>query len=188
YPICTRIRWDFPAREDMPPVKLYWYDGKRQGVKKAEQGDTPDSVGKAARNRPPLVVELEKKYSRDLGGNGTLYIGEKGIMYTGTYGEGTRIIPEEAHKAFPPPEKTLARIMKGTTHHGDFFRACRGGEPACSNFGVASRLAEVVLLGCLAIKAGLGKKVEWDGPNMKCTNIPDLNKHLQREYRAGWEA
>jgi hypothetical protein len=42
------------------------------------------------------------------------------------------------------------------------------------------------LLGNLAIRAGLGKRVEWDGPNMRCTNIPELNEFVKREYRRGW--
>jgi hypothetical protein len=42
-------------------------------------------------------------------------------------------------------------------------------------------------LGCLAERAGLGKKVEWDGENMKCTNLPELNTLVSREYRKGWE-
>jgi hypothetical protein len=186
YPVGTKLRWDFPARENMPPVKVYWFDGRRKGLKSAEKGDTEDSVAKDSANRPPLVAEIEKKYDRKLEGNGTLYIGDKGIMYTGTYGGGVRIIPEDKHKAFPPPPQTLPR-PKGAGHHGNFFQACKGGEPACSNFEVASKLTEMILLGCLAIKAGLGKKVEWDGPNMKCTNIPDLNKHIAREPRKGWE-
>lgn len=184
YPVGTKIRWDFPARGDMPPVKVYWYDGRKQGLKSAGQGETADSVDAKSAFRPPLVEELEKKYKRNLGGNGTLYVGEKGIMYTGTYGDGTRIIPEEKHQAFPPPERTLPRVKGG--HHGSFFNAIRTGEPASSNFEVASRLTEIVLLGCLAIKAGLGRKVEWDGPNMRCTNIPEVNRFLKREYRKGW--
>jgi len=185
FPIGTKIRWDFPARGEMPAVKVYWFDGKRKGIRKAGQGETADSVDSRSQNKPPLVLELEKKYERKLGGNGTLYVGDKGIMYTETYGNGTRILPEEAHKAFPAPDKTLPRVKGG--HHGDFFQAVRGGQPACSNFEVASRLTEVVLLGALAMKAGLGNKVEWDGPNMKCTNIPDLNRHIGRQYRKGWE-
>ena len=34
--------------------------------------------------------------------------------------------------------------------------------------------------------AGVGKKVEWDGPNMKVTNLPELNQWLKRPYRQGW--
>ncbi|MCX7008501.1 MAG: Gfo/Idh/MocA family oxidoreductase [Kiritimatiellaeota bacterium] len=186
YPTGTRIRWDVPARGAMPPVKIYWWDGKRAGIKHAgtDAEDTPDSVSKNARNRPPLVEKLEKEYGRDFGGNGTFYIGDKGIMYTGCYGEGVRIIPEEKHKAFPMPAASIPRI-KGS-HQGDFLRACRGGPPACAAFDYSARLTEFAHLGCLAIKAGLGKKIEWDGT--QCTNLPDINRLLARQNRPGWQA
>lgn len=185
YPVSTRIRWDYPAREGLPPVKVYWFDGMKPGVKEAGQGDTIGTVDRKARNRPPIVEELEKKYARNFGSNGTIYVGDKGYMHTGTYGDGTRIVPEEKNKEFPQPAKTLPRVTGG--HHGSFFAAIRGGEPAASNFEVASKLTEMILLGCLAIKAGAGKKVQWDGQSMQCTNLPDLNRHIQRQYRKGWE-
>ena len=186
YPVGTRVRWDFPARDNMIPLKLYWYDGLAAGLSPTDQKDIGhnDVVARAARNRPPLVAQLEKECKRDLGGNGTLYIGDKGVMYTGTYGDSVRILPEEKQQAFPMPKAILPRI-KGS-HQSDFFRACRGGEPACSNFDYAAPLAELVVLGNLATRAGLGRKVEWDGPNMRCTNLPDLNQYLQRTNRDGW--
>ncbi|MCX5670523.1 MAG: Gfo/Idh/MocA family oxidoreductase, partial [Planctomycetota bacterium] len=184
YPVGDSIRYDFPARGDLPPVKLYWWDGKRPGVKGPAKGDERDNVAKGAQNRPPIVEELEKKYDRKLGGNGTLYIGDKGIMHSGTYGEGARILPEEKHKAFPPPAKSLPRT-KGS--FDDFLAACRSGKPAtASSFEVGAVLTEIVLLGNLAQKAGVGKKVEWDGPNMKCPNVPEANALVQRENRKGW--
>ena len=42
----------------------------------------------------------------------------------------------------------------------------------------------VVLLGNIAIRAG--KKLIWDGPNMKVTNVPEANEYLHRQYRRGW--
>jgi hypothetical protein len=132
-----------------------------------------------------LCAEIEKKYARKLDGSGAIYVGEKGMMVTDTYGGGARIVPEEQHKATPMPPAQIPRI-KGT-HISNFYEAVRGGPPACSNFEYASKLTEIVCLGCLAVKAGLGKKVEWDGPNMKCTNIPEINKYLKRDYRKGWE-
>ena len=63
----------------------------------------------------------------------------------------------------------------------------RAGKPTtCSSFEVASVLTEIVCLGNLAEKAGVGKKVEWDGATMKCTNIPELNRLVQLQYRKGW--
>jgi hypothetical protein len=189
YPLGTRIRWDFDARGAMPPVKLWWYDGltKLPKVKEVAPGDPEqDTVDKKAQNWPPIVVELAAKYNFKFDSSGSVYIGDKGILYTGTYGGGITFLPEERMKEYVKPEKLIPRI-KGT-HHGNFFDACRGGEPACSNFAVAAPFAEMTLLGCIAIRAGAGNKVEWDGPGMRCTNRPELNQYLKPEYRKGWEA
>jgi predicted dehydrogenase len=188
-PTTTRLCYAFPAREGLAPVKLYWYDGKRPGSKGAAEirgkvlpVDTTDG-----QNRPPLVYQLEKETGRKLGGNGTLYVGEKGVMYTGCYGEGTRILPEEKHQAFPPPEKTLPRVSGGS--FGDFVAACRKGTPTtAASFEYGSRLTELVLLGNLAQRVGVGKKVMWDGPGAKCTNIPGVNAWIDIKPRKGWTA
>jgi len=182
FPLVNAIRWNFPARGDLPPVKVYWYDGYRP----SPDSSAKDEEGNPAKiqNRPPIVLELEKKYGRDLKNGGTIYVGDKGLMHSGNYGGSPRMMPESAHQAFPRPPKTLERV-KGT-HTGDFLRACKDGTPACSNFDYSGPLTEMVLLGCLAIKAGVGKTVEWDGAAMKCTNIPELNRLVKREYRKGW--
>jgi hypothetical protein len=92
YPVSTRIRWDFPAREGMEPVKLYWYDGlaKGQPYNKQTVGSI-DCVVREATNRPPFVVELEKKFNRDFGSNGSILVGDKGIMTIGQHGDGCRM-------------------------------------------------------------------------------------------------
>ena len=55
--------------------------------------------------------------------------------------------------------------------------------PLC-NFEHAGLLTEAVLLGNVAILAK--QKIEWDGPALKVTNVPDANQYLSREYRKGW--
>ena len=182
FPGCNVIRWNFPARGDMPPVKVHWYDGHRIDPNKPRP---EESELAAFQNRPPVVVELEKKYGRDLKNGGTIYIGDKGVMVTGNYCGSPRILPEEKHRAFRMPAKQLPRI-KGT-HYTDFLRACKGGPAACSNFDYSGPLTEMVLLGCIATKAGVGKTVEWDSANMKCTNLPEMDSLIHRQYRKGWE-
>jgi hypothetical protein len=44
-----------------------------------------------------------------------------------------------------------------------------------------------MLVGLLATRVPVGQVVEWDGPAMKCTNLPELNQYVGREYRKGWE-
>ncbi|HOM15824.1 MAG TPA: hypothetical protein PLQ00_00760, partial [Thermoguttaceae bacterium] len=72
-------------------------------------------------------------------------------------------------------------------HVADFLRACKEGYQPSSHFDVAGPLTEMVLLGCLAIKAGPGKKVVWDATKMECSNLPELNALVRRQYRPGWE-
>jgi len=174
YPIGCVVRWTFPARGSQPPVKVYWYDGHR-------------SDGKV--NHPPLAAEFEKKYNRQFdrgfGGGGTLYIGDKGVMYTQNYGGGPRILPEEAHKAFPPPPPSIPRPQGG--HFADFLRACREGTPSSADFSYSGPLTEFILLAHLAFKAGVGRKIEYDIEKMQCTNMPELNRWIRRPCRKGWE-
>lgn len=133
---------------------------------------------------PPIRTELEKKYNRQFTAEGSLFIGDKGVFTMGRHGDAFRMVPEEAQRAFTKPPRTLPRI-KGM-HQEDFFRACRGGAPACSNFDHAGPLTELVLLGNIAVYAGVGKRVEWDSAGMRCTNMPELNRHLETSYREGW--
>ena len=186
YPVGDRLRYDFPARGNMPPVKLFWWDGKRPGTKGAAKGDEEDNVAPGSQFYPPLVQEWRKKTGLKLESNGTLYIGDKGVLFSGTYGSGVTLLPPEKMKEFPVPAPSIPRVKGGP--FGEFFEAVRARKPGtCSNFEVASVLTEIVILGNLAQKAGIGKKVEWDGPNMKCTNIPAQNQLVQHANRKGWE-
>lgn len=80
------------------------------------------------------------------------------------------------------PPKTLPR---SPGHYAEFVAACRGGPPAGSNFvDHAGLLTEVCLLGNVAVHAG--KKLLWDGVNMRFTNDAGANRWLHRNYRPGW--
>jgi len=79
-PLASIVTYDFPAREGMGPLRLFWYDG---GLK------------------PPRPAELEA--GRQLPASGEMYVGDKGIIL------GNRIIPESKRKAYKLPPKTLER-------------------------------------------------------------------------------
>ena len=187
YPTGSRIRWDVPARGDMPPLKVYWYEGLNQTTHEEAIGNLKAARGDA-RNFPPLLLELRKQYpdeELDRGDSGTLYVGEKGVIFTGTYGDKMRIVPREKMKETPQPAKTLPRPKDIFT---DFIEACHAGKTGtAASFDYGTRLTEFSILGNLAQHVGEGKKVEWDGPNMKVTNIPDLNHWVKRAYRTGWQ-
>jgi predicted dehydrogenase len=188
YPTGSRVRWDIPARGDMPPAKVYWYEGFNKNATGNAVGKLKAAKG-ADRNFPPLLAELQKQYpdeEMDRPDSGTIYVGEKGILYTGTYGGKFHILPMEKMQQITQPPRTLPRPKNTMT---DFLTACREGKTeTAAPFDYGARLTEFTLLGNLAQHAGAGKKLEWDGPNMKVTNLPELNQWLQRPYRKGWSA
>jgi len=151
YPLGVLARFEFPARGDMPPVTLSWYDG---GLK------------------PPFPQDLEP--NRGMGD--VIYLGDKGTLMN------HRIVPETKMREYGKPPKRLERSVG---HYKEFVDACRGGAPAGANFvDHAGLLTEVCMLGNVALRAG--KKIAWDGPNLRITNDEAANGLLHREYRPGW--
>lgn len=187
YPMGSRVRWDIPAREGMSPLKVFWYEGlnetttgKPSGSLRAVKGDD--------RNLPTVLKVLRNLYDEglDAGDSGTLYIGDKGVIFTGTYGDKMHIVPYEKMKETPAPPQTLPRPKNIFT---DFLDAVRAGKTETAvSFDYGSRLTEFAILGNLAMKAGVGNKVEWDGPNMRVTNLRKLNAWVKRPSRSGWKA
>lgn len=80
FPVASIVRYDFPARAGMPPVKLVWYDG---GLK------------------PERPEGLED--DRDLGEGGTIYVGDQGVICNG------RLLPESKMREYKQPPRTLPR-------------------------------------------------------------------------------
>jgi len=104
------------------------------------------------------------------------YIGENGTLM------GTRLVPEKKMQEYGRPPKTIPR---SPGQDEEWIAACRGGPPAGSDFVAHSGLlSEVCMLGNVAVRAG--KRLQWDGPNMKITNDEAANRLLHREYREGW--
>jgi len=157
------ITYRFPARGDMPPVKVVWHDGGK---------------------KPPRPKDLEPGRNLPGGIGGQLIVGEKATVLAGIYCRSPRIIPEAKMKELRPslPPKSLPR---SPGLYAEFIRAAKGGEPAGANFpDYAGPLTEMVHLGNLAVRTG--KKIVWDVEQMKCLNVPEANRYVGRTYRKGW--
>jgi len=160
FPAASIIHFNFPARGDMPPVKLTWYDG---GL------------------RPPRPEELEDGRQMGEENEGLLFIGDEGTIMCGFSGESPRLIPESKMRAFKQPPKTLPR---SPGHDREWIEACKGGKPAGANFDFEGPITEALLVGNLALRAG--EKVYWDPANLKVTNVPGAQQFVNPGYRRGW--
>src|SRR5262249_21265199 len=150
-----------PARGNKPPVKLTWYDGGLLPPKPAEMADDDQFTP----------------------GGGALLIGTKGKLLHETYGAKPRLLPKSLHDSFGKPPQKLPRIPN-ENHEMNGAEAAKGNTAASSPFDYAAKLTEVMLLGIVALRAG--RKLDYDGKNMRVTNVPDANDYLRREPRAGW--
>jgi len=161
HPIGCVVTYQFPARGDLPPVKLTWYEGTRAP-------------------RPP---ELEDGRRMGHVEGGALFKGTKGKLVAGVYGEDPRLIPESRMKEYKLPPKTLPRVAG--SHEQDWVRACKAKRQAGADFEYSGLLTEICLLGNIAKR--VDARIEWDGPNMKVTNLPEANKYVRTTYRDGWK-
>jgi len=151
---------EFPARGDLAPVKLHWYDG---GMK------------------PPRPPELEDGRRWDT--NGALYIGEKGKMHGG------RLLPESRQREYGKPPQKLERspghymewviACKGGKPAGSNFPDHAG------LLAQVVLLGNIAIRPDLKDKL-LGKKLLWDAKEFKFTNMPEANQYITKEYRQGW--
>jgi hypothetical protein len=208
FPRKSVIRFDFAPYGDMPALKVFWYDGlkaapKIPGVPEGEWLGDPPSLPEGARGgsgksrgisyefRSPGPVFDQARFDAMKAStapldfptpDGSLFIGDKGMLTTGTYGEVTRLIPVEKMKNYHMPPPLLTR---SPGHMQDFIRACKGGDPACSNFDVAAPFVEWMLLGVIALRHE--GKLEYDAEKMRITNNAEANKLLKPTFRKGWE-
>ena len=160
YPVASRVTYQFPARGDLAPVTLHWYDG---GMK------------------PPRPAELEDGRKWDT--NGQLYVGDKGKML------GCRLIPEARQKEYGKPPQKLERSIghymewvvacKGGKPAGSNFPDHAG------LLAQVVLMGNIALRPALKDKM-LGTKLFWDAKEFKFTNIPEANQYLTKEYRQGW--
>jgi predicted dehydrogenase len=160
-PVGGIYTYHFGPRGKMPAVKFTWYEG---GLMPA---------------RPEIMEEDDQLGA---GGNGTLFVGDKGLLTCAGWGGRPTLLPGSRDAEYKRPAKTLPR-SKG--HHRDWLDACKGGTPASSNFEYGAALTEVGLLGLVALR--VGKKINWDAKAMKATNAPAADHFIKESYRPGWE-
>lgn len=168
YPAWAKITFEFPSRDEMPPVKLVWYEGKREGQKVLPSNEILQG------QKPP--------------DSGLLLVGDKGTLYSpNDYGAAYKLLPEKNFEGYKPPEKVLPRNSGGSIDENqkkEWIAACKGGPAPLANFDYAAMLTETILLGNVAMR--VGKKLDWDGPNLKVTNAPEAEQYIKKQYRKGW--
>ncbi len=166
FPLASIVRYNFPARGDMPPLKFTWYDG---GLK-------PPRPGELEENRPMKVAEEEED-------EGLLFIGDRGKILCAFNGGHPQLIPESRMSNYKQPPKTLPR---SPGNEREWLDACKGSKvKPGGNFEFSGLVTETLLLGNVASRTG--QRLNWDRSNLKVPNSEAAQKLVSPERRKGWE-
>ncbi|MHB9054541.1 MAG: Gfo/Idh/MocA family oxidoreductase [Paludibacteraceae bacterium] len=154
-PTAQRVKYTFPARDNMPKVampevEVYWYDG---GILPMRPEGMPAG-----------------KDMNDSGG-GVIFYGSKDTLICGCYGVNPWLLSGRK----PDSPKTQREVT--LTHQMDWVRACKEDADnrveTASPFAEAGPFNEMVVMGVLAVRLqALNQELQWDGENMRFTNIP----------------
>jgi predicted dehydrogenase len=120
----TIARQEYPARGDLPPVALTWYNG----------GGYPAIVKE--RNVPQWSSAV-------------LFVGSQGMLLA-DYGR-HQLLPETEFAGFQPPDPFIPNSIG---HHREWIEACKSGGPTTCNFDYSGALTEAALLCNVALRTG----------------------------------
>jgi predicted dehydrogenase len=123
-PASMRIAYEYDSRGDMPPVKMYWYQGE----------DKPELW------RTGTIPKWE---------NGVLFVGQKGMLLA-DYSRHV-LLPEKDFRDFIRPQPS---IPKSIGHYAEWINACKTGAATTCNFEYAGWLTEANHLGNVAFRTG----------------------------------
>ena len=178
---------------ELSSPKTIWSDGPapngetfpKWGIINYEFPGTKYTAGKSFRmtwydggKKPPEDIAMLPD-GESLPSNGSLYIGEKGVMLC-PHGGVPRLLPE---KQFGD---TKIDFIDGNDHYMQWTNACKGNGKTTSHFDYAGPLTETVLLGTIAIRFP-GEKLNWNADDLKVTNVGKANQFVHHAYRKGWE-
>jgi predicted dehydrogenase len=118
------VRYQFPARDKMPAVKLTWYQGGRK----------------------PELVTGKRVPAWD---SGVLFVGERGLLLADYFRHA--LLPREKFADYERPAPSIPRSIG---HHAEWVLACKTGKPTTCPFHYSGPLTEANLLGNVAYRVG----------------------------------
>ncbi|HVT94181.1 MAG TPA: Gfo/Idh/MocA family oxidoreductase [Bryobacteraceae bacterium] len=161
FPKASIVTLTFPPHGGRGEIRMSWYDG---GL------------------RPPRPEGLPENDQRLFeGGEGILYLGDKGFLLAGFNGNNPRIYPHSAKYTAPPSR----RDEHEEPAIDQWIAACKGGPKPVASFETEAPVTEAFLLGCLAQRFP-GQLLEWDSANMRLTSPEKLNEYVDPPYRSAY--
>ncbi len=172
FPRWQILRFDFPARGPLPPVRMHWYNAPEAQLKR---------MGIWQRLEKIAGRSLEWKDKSWTPRSGTLLVGSKGVVHTNAHNSSCALLPE---RDFPDSAGPPRKFPHVKSHRQEWFQACKGEGGTLSNFGHAGPAIELLLTGNVATL--LGQTLEFDPVTCKIVKNAQADALLRPKYREGW--
>jgi len=175
YPRWERVRWEIPARQNMPPVEITWHHGP---------DFAPDSRQLLRDKTQQFGISSAEEADAILKDAGSLVIGSEGALAGDDHSVRITALPKTRLEKMELNRPQ--RIPESQGIYGDWIAACRGGKPhILANFDNGGCLSELLMLGNIATQFP-GETLAYDPLAGKITNHPDAGQKLGFTYRDGW--
>jgi predicted dehydrogenase len=175
YPRWEKIRWEIPARGNLPPVTFTWHHGY-----------PPDYAPGSREMLKEILLDheaTEQELADLLPNAGCLIIGGKGILATTSHNTTVRLLPKSKFEQIEQRRPLTQPASPG--HYKEWVEACRGGSMPLSNFEYAAPFAEFLNVGSIATRFP-GELIEFDPVAGRIINHPRAAEFLEYPYREGW--
>lgn len=167
FPKWETVAWEIPARADLPPITIHWYNGAAPGIEELIE---------------PVLAMAPPKDRNNWRFAGTLIVGTKGTIHTTGHNMWFQLLPADRFAGVQCNRPETVESSRGPEQ--DWFAACRGGARPWANFDYASALNEFLMLGNVATQ--FEETLEFDPVAMKIVNNAEADGLLRSEYREGW--
>lgn len=159
-PVKLETHFEIPANDWRSAINVSWYQG----------GAMPEFLHQGV----------------DLKGidHGVLFDGTEGSLVAGF--QSRMLIPQgnQADLTYYKPRSKDALIPPRENFQKEWIDACKGNLKTSCDFGYASDMVEMMLLGLVAYR--VGKKFKYDGATGRPTDCPEAIPFLSHTYREGW--
>jgi hypothetical protein len=157
--------FESPANDWRSSILVSWYQG----------GAMPES--------PNRAIDLKKI------DHGAMFEGSEGFIVADF--QSRMLVPQknetgrnDADMTYYKPRVKEALLPPLGGFQEQWINACKGDLKTSCDFGYASNMIEMMLLGLVAFRAG--KKIQYDGAAGQVTDCAEANQYLSRNYREGW--
>jgi len=159
-PVKLETRFDIPGNDWRSAIKVSWYQG----------GALPES--------PHPGIDLDKI------GHGVLFEGSSGCLVADFQSRFLMPRGNQSDLTYYKPRGKAEQIPPPGNFQQEWIAACKGSLKTSCDFGYASDMIEMMLLGLVAYRAD--RKIKYDGATGRVTDCPEANELLRHTYRPGW--